>query len=321
MLIRKPAFYDSFRCVASRCPDSCCQLWDVAVDPEKAACYRGLPGALGDRLRAFLTDEEGETYLSLDGTRCPMWRADGLCRIQSELGEGALCKTCREFPRLTHEYEGFTEYGLELSCPEAARIMLSKRDWTWTEEGQAEPVDSDMALLLRTREKAMVLTKEENPLQKLFFYGLYVQDLVDGEEEGDFSTDSIPTVEEKGNREAFLSVFRNLEILTPQWAALLEHPQPRAMGQEDRAMLRYLISRYWLQSISDQDLQCRVKFMIASVVLVCLLGGDCEETAQLFSKEIENDADNVDALLDGAYTLPGLTDRNLLALMREMGDK
>lgn len=318
MLIRKPSFYDSFRCVASRCPDSCCQLWDVAVDPEKAAYYRGLTGALGDRLRSFLTDEEGETYLGLDGTRCPMWRADGLCRIQAELGEGALCKTCREFPRLTHEYEGFTEYGLELSCPEAARIMLSEEDWAWTEEGQAEPVDSDMVLLLRTRKKAMALTKEEKPLQKLFLYGLYVQDLLDGEEKTDFSADAIPTVEEKGNREAFLSVFRDLEILTPRWAALLEHPQPRAMGREDRAMLRYLISRYWLQSISDLDLMCRVKFMIASVVLVCLLGGDCLQTAQRWSKEIENDADNVDALLDGAYTLPGLTDRNLLALMKEM---
>lgn len=81
-------------------------------------------------------------------------------------------------------------------------------------------------------------------------------------------------------------------------------------------MLRYLISRYWLQAISDLDLVCRGKFMICAVLLVCLLGGDPVETAQLFSKEIENDAENVDALLDGAYALPGLTDRNLLALAR-----
>lgn len=35
------------------------------------------------------------------------------------------------------------------------------------------------------------------------------------------------------------------------------------------------------------------------------------------SKEIENDAENIDALLDGAYTAPGLTDANLLALVKE----
>ncbi len=316
MLIRKPKFYDTFRCIASQCPDSCCQKWDVSVDDEKAAYYRNIPGPLGDKLREFLTEEDGVTYLSLDGTRCPMWRADGLCRIQAELGEKALCKTCREFPRLTHEYDGFTELGLELSCPEAARIMLQEENWQWLEKGQLEEdLDPDTALLLRTREKAMELTEEEQPLQKLFFYGLYVQDLLDGEEETYFSTENLPTVENLGDMEAFLDAFRNLEILTPEWAKRLQSPSPRPLGKEDRAMLRYLISRYWLQAVSDLDIVCRVKFMLASVLLVCILGGDTLETAQLFSKEIENDADNVDALLDGAYTLPGLTDRNLLGLI------
>ena len=55
---------------------------------------------------------------------------------------------------------------------------------------------------------------------------------------------------------------------------------------------------------------------MAAVLLVCLLGGDPVKTAQAFSKEIENDADNVDALLDGAYTLTGLTDANLLGLAK-----
>lgn len=319
MLIRKPKFYDTFHCIASQCPDSCCQEWDVSVDDEKAAYYRNTPGPLGDRLREFLTEEDGVTYLSLDGTRCPMWRADGLCRIQAELGEGALCKTCREFPRLTHEYDGFTELGLELSCPEAARIMLQEKNWQWLEEGQLEEEpDPDTALLLRTREKAMELTEEEQPLRKLFFYGLYVQDLLDGEEETCFSTENLPTVENHGDMEAFLDAFRDLEILTPEWAKRLQDPSPRPLGKEDRAMLRYLISRYWLQAVSDLDIVCRVKFMIASVLLVCILGGEALETAQLFSKEIENDADNVDALLDGAYTLPGLTDRNLLGLMKNI---
>ena len=111
MEIRKPDFYDSFRCIAGHCPDSCCQMWDVAVDGEKARFYRGLPGELGDRLRHYLQEEDGETYLTLEGTRCPMWREDGLCRIQAELGEEALCKTCRDFPRLRHDYGSFMEVG------------------------------------------------------------------------------------------------------------------------------------------------------------------------------------------------------------------
>jgi hypothetical protein len=36
------------------------------------------------------------------------------------------------------------------------------------------------------------------------------------------------------------------------------------------------------------------------------------QTAQLYAKEIENNAENVDAILDGAYAHPALTDEKLL---------
>ena len=318
MWIRKPSFYDDFHCIAAQCPDSCCTEWDVAVDGEKAALYRSLPGELGDRLRLFLQEDEGETYLTLENGRCPMWRSDGLCRIQAELGEQALCKTCREFPRLTHDYGGFVEFGLELSCPEAARILLSRESWDWVCDGE-KPASDDreeetMALLLQTREEAMGLTEADNPIASLLYYGLYVQELLDGGAETGFDSESIPDFPGNGDVEVFLDVFRRLEILTPAWENWLKHPCPRRLQKEDRAMLRYFISRYWLQAISDFDLIARVKFLLSCVLLVCVLGGDALGTAQLMSKEIENDAQNVDALLDGAYTLPGLTDANLLAL-------
>ena len=125
MNITKPSYFDTFHCIAGACPDSCCKEWDVQVDADAAAFYRALPGPLGDRLRQVLKDEDGETVMTIVDRRCPMWRQDGLCRIQAELGHDALCKTCREFPRLTHDYGDFVELGLELSCPEAARIILS----------------------------------------------------------------------------------------------------------------------------------------------------------------------------------------------------
>ena len=78
--------------------------------PPAAAFYRSLPGALGDRLRSVLKDEDGDTVMTIIDRRCPMWRTDGLCDIQAALGHDALCKTCREFPRLTHDYGNFIEY-------------------------------------------------------------------------------------------------------------------------------------------------------------------------------------------------------------------
>lgn len=162
MRITKPTYFDTFRCIAGDCPDSCCKEWDVQVDEATAAQYRALPGALGDRLRQVLKDEDGETVMTIVEGRCPMWRADSLCRIQAELGHDALCKTCREFPRLTHDYGSFRELGLELSCPEAARIILSTPTPTYiTTEvpgGEYPEYDAEaMAVLLRTRDEVRTI--------------------------------------------------------------------------------------------------------------------------------------------------------------------
>ena len=56
----------------------------------------------------------------------------------------------------------------------------------------------------------------------------------------------------------------------------------------------------------------RTKLIVASCILVNALGGDTVATSQLYSKEIENNVDNIDAILDGAYTSPALTDAQLL---------
>jgi hypothetical protein len=58
-----------------------------------------------------------------------------------------------------------------------------------------------------------------------------------------------------------------------------------------------------------------VKFILISCLLVAQLGGDLVSTAQLFSKEIENSAQNVDAILDAAYTHPAFTDDKLLGML------
>jgi hypothetical protein len=58
-----------------------------------------------------------------------------------------------------------------------------------------------------------------------------------------------------------------------------------------------------------------VKFIIIACLLVKHLGGDIFRTVQLFSKEIENSIDNVEALLDGAYAHPAFTDDKILGFL------
>lgn len=328
MTVNKPPYFDAFRCAAGACPDSCCQEWDVQVDPEAAERYRELPGPLGDRLREVLRVEDGQTYMTIRDGRCPMWRDDGLCRIQAELGETALCRTCREFPRLTHDYGDFVELGLELSCPEAAKWILSSKNAppivTTAPGGVAEYDREAMDVLKGTRTVMLrLLSDESRPVPETLalglLYGAQAQGLLDGAEETDFcpeaALESARAFAQPGEIREMLDFFGGLEVLTPRWSRLLRDPAPAPWEPGHLALARYLVERYWLQAVADYDLYGRVKFAVLSCLLVRTLGGELLDTAQLFSKEIENDADNVDAILDAAYENPAFSDRKLLGLL------
>ena len=326
MIITKPSYYDTFRCIADRCPDSCCKEWEVEVDDASAARYRALPGALGDRLRQVLREEDGCTRMTIEEGRCPMWRKDGLCRIQAELGEGALCQVCREFPRLRHDYGDFLELGLELSCPEAARILLSAAPAPRIAEevpGGTEPeYDTEaMTVLKATREKALAILTDPHRsvgeiLALLLLYGYQAQGELDGDEalpfQPDATLDSVRDFRKAADFSEVTGFFRTLELLTQVWDTRLQAAAQAPLGRECLALARYLVERYWLQAVSDYDLYCRVKFIVVSCLLVGRLGGNFVETAQLFSKEIENNTENVEALLDAAYANPAFTDDKLL---------
>ena len=330
MKITKPGYYDRFRCLAGSCPDSCCKEWEVQVDPDSVSRYRKLPGPLGNDLRRILREEDGETYLTIYEGRCPMWRQDGLCRIQAELGEAALCKTCREFPRLTHDYGDFVEQGLELSCPEAAWLILNESAGYITETvpgiGAAEYDRDAMEVLKSTRVKALELLKDSSwtvgqTLALLLLYGCQAQGELDGAESVPFdmaaALETARELAQPGDIAQIISFFRSLEILTDGWEKRLRTPSPAGWDSRTANLVRYFIERYWLQAVSDYDLYSRVKFMVIACLLLRELGGDFEKTAQLFSKEIENDTDNMDTLLDAAYSHPAFTDAKLLGMLLE----
>ena len=331
MLVFKPTYYDSFRCLAGKCPDSCCKEWEVEIDPQTAAYYRGLSGTLGDRLRQVMReDPQWGTVMTIENGRCPMWRDDGLCRIQAELGHDRLCKTCRDFPRISHDYGNFQEWGLELSCPEAARLILVAENGAFiTEEApttEAPEYDEEaMSILLESRKFSLDLLENTaytvpQALTVLLYYGYHTQALLDGAENTDFhaeaALESAKDFALSGGEADLLSFFTTLEILTPQWKTRLTQPLSPAPWQNTfRNLARYFIERYWLQAISDYDLISRVKFTVISCLVIRLIGGDLLNTAQLYAKEIENSTENVCALLDATYSHPALTDRRLLGLL------
>ncbi len=325
-----PKYYEQFACIAADCPDSCCKGWCVDVDDTAAVFYRSLPGSLGDRLRQVLQDTDDGTIMAIENGRCPMWQADGLCRIQKELGHDGLCKVCREFPRLRHDYGDFVELGLELSCPEAARLILTCEDsalfcTSKPDAGKAEYNKELMATLRRSRKDFLdFLSATALPFSEILaiflLYAYDVQAEIDGGNPACLDAEKNLSDAEhfagQGDAQPIYEFFLGLEVLTPKWSALLKAPVGSpCWTSQHKALLRYFIERYWLQAVSDFDLVCRAKFAIIACLLIGLLGGDLAETAQLFSKEIENDPDNMEAILDAAYTNAAFTDRNLLGLL------
>lgn len=300
------------------------------VDDASAKAYRALPGPLGDRLRQVLREENSNTVMTITDGRCPMWRQDGLCRIQAELGHDALCQTCREFPRLRHDYGDFVELDLELSCPEAARLIFASpaRHMTETIVPGGDPPEYDvdaMTVLRRSRAEILAFLQareyslgESLAIMLLFAHG--VQSEID---DGDITpfepADCLALAKQHahpGNINLIYDFFSDLQILTPRWQNQLDKRNAGAsMNESLRSLAVYGIQRYWLQAVSDLDLICRVKFIIIACLMVNAIGECPAETAQLFSKEIENDPDNLESILDGAYTNPAFTDMQLLGLL------
>jgi lysine-N-methylase len=258
-----------------------------------------------------------------------MWRQDGLCQIQYELGEDGLCQVCKDFPRLRHDYGDFVELGLELSCPEAARLIFTSpvapfvvRELPGSCEADYDGLDMD--ILLRTRDRALHIL-DSYPLAEaltlLLLYGYRAQDELDGGEAAPWDPAEelafARQVAVDGDWAALRDFYSGLEILTPRWKEMFQSPAP-IFTTDLLRMTRCGIERYWLQAISDLDLISRVKMIIAGTLLVGHLGGDPIRTAQLYSKEIDNSIDNLEAILDATYTHPALTDCHLLSLLQSL---
>ena len=114
MLRRKIKGYDTFACIADKCPATCCAGWLIEIDDEALQRYRDEPDAYGETLRKRI-DWEEKVFLQDDRARCAFLRSDDLCDMYCHLGEESLCLTCQSYPRHTEEFENVREYSLAIS--------------------------------------------------------------------------------------------------------------------------------------------------------------------------------------------------------------
>ena len=173
-------------------------------------------------------------------------------------------------------------------------------------DGVPEYDEEAMAVLKATRRTALAILEDRRypvnvGLALAFLYGCQAQGELDGGEILPFDPEAaLETGREMANpgeESGLLGFFAGLEILTPKWAAMLENPAPMDWQEEFWRLAHYFVERSWLQAVSDYDLYSRVKLRAGSCLGIRAVGGDLVEVAQLYSKEIENNIDNVEAIL------------------------
>ena len=126
MLYRKTEEFDSFLCVADKCPETCCAGWQIMIDEDSLDYYGEVEGEFGTRLRNSIDWQEGCFYQNAG--RCAFLNDKNLCDLYTALGENALCETCTRYPRHVEEFDGVREWSLSLSCPIVAQQILTRTD-------------------------------------------------------------------------------------------------------------------------------------------------------------------------------------------------
>lgn len=125
MIYTKPDYYDEFHCTADKCEDTCCAGWQIVIDNASLKKYRNYQGDYIWKIMACV-DWATDTFRQDKEKRCAFLNEENLCELYKNAGEHMLCKTCREYPRHTEEFEGVREITLSISCPEVARILMNQ---------------------------------------------------------------------------------------------------------------------------------------------------------------------------------------------------
>ncbi len=125
MKYRMPDYYKDFKCIADKCPDTCCSGWDIVIDDKSMRKYE----ALEANLKAYVMDgiNKKEQVFKRCGARCAFLDENNLCNLYKKAGKESLCRTCSRYPRHFEEYGELVEAALSMSCPVAARMIIDRK--------------------------------------------------------------------------------------------------------------------------------------------------------------------------------------------------
>lgn len=297
MKIVKPTFYKNFKCIAGDCPDSCCQGWEVDADSDSLEYYKTLDNSLEIKKRidsVLSKDEFDNTIFTLaPKKRCPFLNDENLCDMHIAIGGEHTPYTCRTFPRFIYDFGATREIGISFSCPVASDMMYNTESFDFETEVNSDlptlnDIDAEKYFLLyKGRAEAYKISKDKNKsirerLNDLLDLGVLLQEKLFPYDEG-------------GDDIAFFDVFKNPELINPEWKEKVENFSLKQVSdtQSNENILMYFLYKYLMQAVYDYDALSKIKMAVLGVLINTYFGED-SWTVHLWSKETEHSQYNMD---------------------------
>lgn len=297
MKIVKPTFYKNFKCIAGDCPDSCCQGWEVDADSDSLEYYKTLDNSLEIKKRidfVLSKDEFDNTIFTLaPKKRCPFLNDENLCDMHIAIGGEHTPYTCRTFPRFIYDFGATREIGISFSCPVASDMMYNTESFDFETEVNSDlptlnDIDAEKYFLLyKGRAEAYKIAKDKNKsirerLNNLLDLGVLLQEKLFPYDEG-------------GDDIAFFDVFKNPELINPEWKEKVENFSLKQVSdtQSNENILMYFLYKYLMQAVYDDDVLSKIKMAVIGVLINTYFGED-SWTVHLWSKETEHSQYNMD---------------------------
>ena len=293
MKLYAPTYYKNFKCIADACEHSCCIGWEIDIDEHTLEKYKKLKDGYGSVIMESISCEETPHFRLCEGDRCPHLDERGLCKIILGVGEEYLSHICREHPRF-YNFTSIAEVGVGMSCPEAARLILSSPEFALMEEiGEVDAEPDDILFDGRAeRMKVYDIFQENDYISALAqVYDAYSIDV--------------------GEDDRWLKIIASLEYLNLdhkelflQYASALR-PTGEEMVDYCKCFLAYFIYRHCTEAIDREDFCTRLSFCLFCerlfASLICSQGAETLQgvatLASIISEEIEYSDDNTWALM------------------------
>lgn len=189
MNYRKPYNYSQFKCIADKCPATCCDGWAIVIDGRTMERYHSLPNKEKQYVLSHVDTEEG--VFKRCGSRCSFLNDRNLCDLYTRLGEKGFCDTCRRYPRHFEEYGNLVEAALSMSCPIAAEMIVANPGYDRYVEYRNDKISPHcdevdhvlLAGLLETRKHIIDITNDRSSslsqrLMRAYHYSAKVQKLI-----------------------------------------------------------------------------------------------------------------------------------------------